>query len=151
MRHEDDLGRELRSNRPAPTDDYVASIVDSVGKPRRSGISPRLAVGVALSLVAMLALAATGGLTQAMASPSSVAKIVTKGLQSEKKSSFTTVTKSAATDQYDEQQCNSGRGNGSEGDDSQLTDPHAGETGPGETPTVDCDPGNSGDQNHGGD
>ena len=148
---DEELGHELRRNRPAPTDEYVASIVRSVGMPSRTGMPLRLAVAAALSVVAVVALAATGGLTQATAAPTSVAKIVGNGFKSDKKPSFKAVTKSAASDQYDEQKCNSGRGNGSEGDSSQLTDPHAGETGPGETPTVDCDPGNSGEHNHGGD
>jgi hypothetical protein len=39
--------------------------------------------------------------------------------------------------------CNSGRGNGSEGNASQLLVPGT-DTGPGVFPTVDCDPGNSG-------
>jgi hypothetical protein len=50
----------------------------------------------------------------------------------------------------EEQKCNSGRGNGSEGDASQLLVPGV-DTGPGVAPTVDCDPGNSGDKNRGGD
>ncbi len=45
--------------------------------------------------------------------------------------------------------CNSGRGNGSEGDPSQLISPGTGSVGI--SPTVDCDPGNSGDVNKGGD
>jgi hypothetical protein len=45
--------------------------------------------------------------------------------------------------------CNSGRGNGSEGDSSQLIEPSTGSSGI--APTVDCDPGNSGDKNRGGD
>jgi hypothetical protein len=57
-------------------------------------------------------------------------------------------TTTTVDDQYS---CNSGRGNGSEGDSSQLVDPHAGETGPGVSPTVDCDPGNSGPNDSGGD
>jgi hypothetical protein len=50
--------------------------------------------------------------------------------------------------------CNSGRGNGSEGPDTQLIDPHDKPhkgLGPGISPTVDCDPGNSGNKNKGGD
>ena len=50
--------------------------------------------------------------------------------------------------------CNSGRGNGSEGSDIQLINPHNphhGGLGPGVSPTIDCDPGNSGDKNKGGD
>jgi len=46
--------------------------------------------------------------------------------------------------------CNSGRGNGSEGSASQLLVPGT-DTGPGVYGTVDCDPGNSGAVNRGGD
>ena len=55
-----------------------------------------------------------------------------------------------AQDQYEEN-CNSGRGNSSETDTTQLVDPHSGGTGPGIVGTVDCDPGNSEDVNSGGD
>lgn len=49
--------------------------------------------------------------------------------------------------------CNSGRGNGPEGNDNSSTyiNPHAGGRGPGPYPTDDCDPGNSGGKNRGGD
>ena len=47
------------------------------------------------------------------------------------------------------QKCNSGRGNGSEGDSSQLIQPGTGSRGT--SPTTDCDPGNSGSKNSGGD
>jgi hypothetical protein len=49
--------------------------------------------------------------------------------------------------------CNSGRGNGSEGNPGQLIDPHNGGRGPGTFPTLadECDPGNSGAKNRGGD
>ena len=54
--------------------------------------------------------------------------------------------------------CNSGRGNLSETDtgthqtnSSTLINPHTGGTGPGTAPTDDCDPGNSGPHNAGGD
>jgi hypothetical protein len=50
----------------------------------------------------------------------------------------------------EELNCNSGRGNGSEGNPSQLLVPGT-DTGSGIAPTVDCDPGNSGGQNSGGD
>ncbi len=54
--------------------------------------------------------------------------------------------KNAATSQYNDGKCNSGRGNGSEmNGETRLP---IGETGP---PTVDCDPGNSGGKNQGGD
>ena len=49
----------------------------------------------------------------------------------------------------DRPKCNSGRGNSSEGNSSQLIKPSTGSRGT--SPTVDCDPGNSGGQNKGGD
>ena len=49
----------------------------------------------------------------------------------------------------DKPKCNSGRGNGSEGNSSQLIQPGTGSRGT--SPTVDCDPGNSGAKNSGGD
>jgi len=54
-----------------------------------------------------------------------------------------------STHQHDHQRCNSGRGNGSEGSSSQLITPGTGSRGT--SPTLDCDPGNSGSHNHGGD
>lgn len=45
--------------------------------------------------------------------------------------------------------CNSGRGNGSEGNPAQLIIPSTGSKGA--APTVDCDPGSSGGVNRGGD
>lgn len=149
---EDEMERDLRGRRPTPEDDYVASIADSIRGSRRSSSSrPRLVVGVALSVVALASLAASGGLSQATAAPVSVAKIV-KNVVSNKKDKPAKATKTAANDQYVPRvKCNSGRGNGSEGPNGQLIDPHNGGTGPGVFPTIDCDPGNSGPQNRGGD
>jgi hypothetical protein len=45
--------------------------------------------------------------------------------------------------------CNSGRGNGSEGNSMNLITPGTGSAGT--FPTLDCDPGNSGAKNRGGD
>lgn len=153
--HEDEIGRELRHSRPVPTDEQVASIASTVrGSGRSSSAVRRLGVAAVLSVIAVVALAATGGMTQAAVAPQSVSKIVKKAFVSKpaKSPQLNRVSNSAANDQYDDKEkCNSGRGNGSEGDDSQLVDPHAGGTGPGETPTLDCDPGNSGGVNHGGD
>jgi hypothetical protein len=47
--------------------------------------------------------------------------------------------------------CNSGRGNLSEDFSVNLVNPHIGGTGPGIVGTLDCDPGNSGAVNSGGD
>jgi hypothetical protein len=96
------------------------------------------------------AVAATGGIGQAAAAMKSVVNTVSGG-------GAGVVNNSPAHDQY---KCNSGRGNWSETDsgprsmDSDtLIDPHAGNTalGPGDFPTDDCDPGNSGSHNRGGD
>jgi hypothetical protein len=64
-----------------------------------------------------------------------------------------------ADDQYVVKvKCNSGRGNLSETNlgthqtnSNTLINPHTGGTGPGLSPTDDCDPGNSGPHNSGGD
>ena len=152
---EDEIGQELRERRPVPTDAYIASVAGSVRGPRRvRGAGRRLAVAAVLSVVAVVALAATGGMTQANSAPQSVSKIVKTAFMSKpaKAPKLNRVSNSAASNQYVEKpKCNSGRGNGSEGNNTQLVDPHAGETGPGQTPTLDCDPGNSGGVNHGGD
>ncbi len=151
---EDGLEHELHQSRPAPTDDYVASIAGSVRGSGRSSSVRRLTLAVVLSLVAFVALAATGGMTQATAAPQSLIGIVKKAFVSKPANppKLNTVSKSSGKDQYGEKKkCNSGRGNGSEGDSSQLIDPHAGGRGPGEYPTLDCDPGNSGGKNRGGD
>lgn len=49
--------------------------------------------------------------------------------------------------------CNAGRGNGPEPGPGSSTwiDPHSGGRGPGSSPSGDCDPGNSGGHNAGGD
>jgi hypothetical protein len=150
-RLEDELGRELYRQRPSPSDEYVVSLARAVRGSRRSTrTGRRIALAIVLSLAALIALSAAGGVTQSTAAPQSVATVV-KNLVTHSSSSIAkTVHSSAAQDQYAEK-CNSGRGNGSEGDSSQLIDPHNGGTGPGQTPTVDCDPGNSGGVNHGGD
>jgi hypothetical protein len=70
-------------------------------------------------------------------------------------SGVTVIQQSPANDQY---KCNAGRGNLSETesgthqtDSDTLINPHTGGTGPGTAPTDDCDPGNSGPHNSGGD
>jgi hypothetical protein len=97
-------------------------------KQRRRLVSVVRVFGIAV-VVCVLAIAAAAA-TVALAKPGNA------------------TTPTSAEDQYG---CNSGRGNGSEGNSSQLIDPHAGQTGPGVIPTVDCDPGNSGGVNRGGD
>ena len=152
---EDEIGHELRESRPIPTDEYIASVAGSVRGPHRvRGTGRRLAVAAVLTVIALVGLAATGGMSQASSAPQSVSKIVKTAFKSKpaKAQKLTRVSNSAANNQYGEKpKCNSGRGNGSEGDPSQLIDPHAGGTGPGTYPTLDCDPGNSGGKNRGGD
>ena len=152
-RFEDDIGRELHRGRPSPSDEYVASVAHAIGgQERASSVRSRLAVAIVLSVLALSALATTGGIAQAMTAPQSVAKIVKKVVASDSQVKVKKVKKSAASDQYGEKpKCNSGRGNNSEGANGQLIDPHNGGSGPGESPTLDCDPGNSGSNNNGGD
>jgi hypothetical protein len=146
---EDELGHELHRQRPAPSNDYVTSLARAVSGSKHSRVG-RVAVAIVLTIAALAALAATGAVTQSTAAPKSVAKVVKKLVTPSSSPEAKVVQTSAAQDQYAEN-CNSGRGNGSEGDSSQLIDPHSGGTGPGQTPTVDCDPGNSGGVNSGGD
>ncbi|MBA2536781.1 MAG: hypothetical protein H0V20_05010 [Actinobacteria bacterium] len=154
---EDEVGRELREERPAPSQELVMSIARSVRAGRRPSLASRLVVALVLSLGAAVALGATGGMAQVTDAPKSVVKLVKKAVAdkpAKQQKKTNRVTNSPAQNQYGEKpKCNSGRGNGSEGKNSQLIDPHSGGTGvgPGTYPTVDCDPGNSGDQNRGGD
>ncbi len=111
---EDELGQELHQSRPAPTDDYVASIAGSVRGSGRSSSVRRLTMAVVLSLVTFVALAATGGMTQATAAPQSVIGIVKKAFVSEPANppKLSTVSNSSGNNQYGEKKkCNSGRGN----------------------------------------
>ncbi len=86
-----------------PTDDYVASIAGAVRGPRRlRRAGRRLGVAAVLSIVALGALAATGGLTQAIAAPQSVVKVVKKAFVAEpaKTVQRDRVRNIAAQDQY---------------------------------------------------
>jgi hypothetical protein len=98
------------------------------------------------------AVAAMGGVGQAAAAVTAVVSTVTGG-------GPTVIQQSPACDQYGVK-ANSGRGNLSETasgprstDSETLINPHLGNTalGPGDFPTDDCDPGNSGAVNRGGD
>ena len=63
-----------------------------------------------------------------------------------------TVAPAFATGGEEPLKCNSGRGNLSDGPNGgQFVNPHTGGSGSGEFATVDCDPGNSGAKNRGGD
>jgi hypothetical protein len=146
-----DLEAELRRNRPEPNRDFVRALTSEIrGRGRPSG-SLRLAFAGALTVVMLVALAAVGGIGYAATAPqkavTAVVSLVSSGVS--------VIHNSPASDQY---KCNSGRGNLSETesgtrqtDSDTLVNPHTGGTGPGPFPTDDCDPGNSGPQNRGGD
>jgi hypothetical protein len=146
-----DLENELRRNRPEPKREFVRALTAEMRRHERPRGSLRLAFAGALTIVMLGALAAFGGIGYAANAPQTavhaVASLVSSGMS--------VVNNSPASDQY---KCNSGRGNLSETssgtrqtDSSTLVNPHTGGTGPGPYPTDDCDPGNSGPQNRGGD
>ena len=100
---EDEIGHELRESRPVPTDDYIASIAGSVRGPRRlRSAGRRLAVAMVISIVALGALAGTGGLAEATTAPQSVVKIVKKAFASKpaKSPQLNKAANTAANDQY---------------------------------------------------
>lgn len=145
------LEKELRTNRPEPRQAFVRGLVTEIRGRRGPRPSVRLALVGALTVVMVSALAAVGGIGYAAAAPTKAVNAVV-GLVSGGPS---VVHNSPAGDQY---KCNSGRGNLSETssgtgqtDSSTLVNPHTGGTGPGPFPTDDCDPGNSGAVNRGGD
>ena len=148
-----DLERELRRNRPEPRRDFVRALTSEIrgGPVRRSSL--RLAFVGGLTVVMLAAVASMGGIAQAASAVKAVVSTVTGT------DSVTVIQHSPAYDQYGVK-CNSGRGNLSETesgprstDSDTLINPHLGNTalGPGDFPTDDCDPGNSGPQNRGGD
>ena len=81
---EDDIARELRRRRPSPTDGYVRSLAASVGPGPSVRTGRRLAVAFALSMLGVLALAVTTGISQPLAAPTSVASIVKKAVSTPK-------------------------------------------------------------------
>jgi hypothetical protein len=144
-----DLESELRRNRPAPPRDFIRALTSEIRGSRQRRGSLRLAFAGGLTVVMLSAVAAMGGIGQAAAAVKAVVTTVSGG------GGPSVVTNSPANDQY---KCNSGRGNLSETesgtrqtDSDTLINPHTGGTGPGPFPTDDCDPGNSGPQNRGGD
>lgn len=147
-----DLERELWRNRPEPRRDFLSALTSEIrGRRARRG-SLRLAFAGGLSTILLAAAAATGGIGQAAAAVKAVVSTVSGN-------DVTVIQQSPACDQYGVK-ANSGRGNLSETasgprstDSATLINPHLGNTalGPGDFPTDDCDPGNSGPQNRGGD
>jgi hypothetical protein len=128
----------------------------------RSRLAPRrryrgLALAVALTAAVVVALSAVGAVGYAATASTRFVQAV--GSLTQTHHTQRIEHHSPADDQYGEKQhCNSGRGNWSETsngsrshDSTTLIDPHNGGSGPGNTPTDDCDPGNSGPHNHGGD
>jgi hypothetical protein len=145
------LEEELRANRPEPRQAFVKGLVTEIRGRQRPRASIRLAFVGALTVVMVSALAAVGGVGYAAAAPAEAVQAVVSLVSG----GVSVVHNSPASDQY---KCNSGRGNLSETssgtrqtDSSTLVNPHTGETGPGPFPTDDCDPGNSGAVNRGGD
>jgi hypothetical protein len=74
-----DLERELRRNRPEPRTEFLATMVERVGRERRS-TTQRMRLGFAGALTAMIvvSLGAFGGLGYAASAVQSVAHVVTK-------------------------------------------------------------------------
>jgi hypothetical protein len=75
----DDLERELSRNRPEPRTEFLASMVERVGRERRS-TNQRMRLGFAGALTAMIviSLGAFGGLGYAASAVHSVAHVATK-------------------------------------------------------------------------
>jgi hypothetical protein len=147
-----DIESELRRNRPEPRRDVVDALISEIRGHRGRRSALRLAFVGGLTAVMLTALAATGGLAKAASAVKAVVSTVTD-------SNVTVIQQSPACDQYGVK-ANSGRGNLSETesgprstDSATLINPHLGNTalGPGDYPTDDCDPGNSGAVNRGGD
>jgi hypothetical protein len=147
-----DVETELRKSRPEPRQDFVYALTSEIRGHRGRRGSLRLVFVGGLTALMLAAVASTGGIAKAASAVQAVVTTVTGN-------SATVIQHSPANDQYGVK-CNSGRGNLSETesgprstDSDTLINPHLGNTalGPGDFPTDDCDPGNSGPQNRGGD
>jgi hypothetical protein len=152
-----DLELKLRQNRPEPPADFLRLLTDDVrGRHPAGPGSLRLTAALAATVGLLLSLAAVGGLGYAASGPRDAAKVVERVVTPKANKPVRIVSSSPASHQY-RVKCNSGRGNLSEKngqtrtESDTLTNPHTGGRGPGEFPTDDCDPGNSGPQNRGGD
>lgn len=152
-----DLERELRAARPEPGRDFLHTLASEVRERGHSRRSFRLAFAVGLTAALLVALSAVGGIGYAAAAPAHAVKAVVSAVKGD--DGVTLIQQSPACVQY-VTHANSGRGNLSETasgsgstDSDTLINPHLGNTalGPGEFPTDDCDPGNSGAHNRGGD
>jgi hypothetical protein len=152
-----ELERHLRDARPEPERDFLQRLVSEVRERRHSRPSLRLALAGGLTATLFVALSAVGGIGYAAAAPAKAVKAVVSAVSGD--NGTTLIQQSPACDQY-VAHANSGRGNLSETssgsgstDSDTLINPHLGNTalGPGDFPTDDCDPGNSGAHNRGGD
>lgn len=157
---ERDLDDALRRSRVEPDDRYVdalAAEIDGATRVRRARRRRWFGVGLALALTAVViaAVGASMGTKPITYGPSAVVRVASDAVTAGGTADVTSNT--PADDEYNVK-CNSGRGNLSETDSgthqtdsSTLINPHDGGTGPGDQPTDDCDPGNSGPHNSGGD
>jgi hypothetical protein len=152
-----DLEQQLREARPEPGRDFLQSLVSDLRERRHSRPSFRLAFAGGLTATLFVALSAMGGIGYAANAPAKAVKAVVSAVSGN--DGTTLIQQSPACDEY-VTQANSGRGNLSETssgsgstDSDTLINPHLGNTalGPGDFPTDDCDPGNSGAVNRGGD
>ena len=105
IRRGDDLKRQLRRHRPQPRAEFLSSMVDRVGRERRS-TGPRLRLGFAGALTAMVvvSLGAFGGLGYAASAVGSVANVVTKVVAPSPQTNTKQKEHSSADDEYNEQE-----------------------------------------------
>jgi hypothetical protein len=145
----------LRSGRPEPRQAFVDALAMTVAVRGRRRRAFRLAFAGGLSSLVLGGLAGFGAIGEAAAAPAKVVNAVVQVIVGQ--DDVNIIQQSPACDQYGVK-ANSGRGNLSETesgnrqtDSDTLVNPHTGGTGPGPFPTDDCDPGNSGSVNRGGD
>jgi hypothetical protein len=163
MRRRNDLAleRALKKIGPEPDPDFLRTLADEIRAEIREDRHARtrgLGLGLAVALTAMImaAVGAVGAADAARSATKAVAQVVSQAF-SAPNNQVRVATNTPAQHQY-KPKCNSGRGNLSETEtwtrqtnSTTLVNPHEGGRGPGPYPTDDCDPGNSGPQNRGGD
>jgi hypothetical protein len=152
----DELDRELTKLMARPSRSFartLAAHVEARARPRLS--AARLAFVTAFTASMAAGVAVAGGFGYAATTSEQLVDGVAR--VAKKQEARTIVRNSPAQQQYG-QHCNSGRGNLSETETGNrqtnsdtLVNPHEGGRGPGPHPTDDCDPGNSGSHNRGGD
>jgi LPXTG-motif cell wall-anchored protein len=100
LRHDDDLARELRANRPQLPDDFVQSLarrIDTGGRRTHLYVMSRLSFAAAISVLLLGTLASFGGFSYAAASARGAVKAV-KGVVAPARPQV--AHHSAAQDQY---------------------------------------------------